>query len=228
MTLPSKQDLQKAWEDLQKIYEKYLLKHNVSIPRAKKYNENAKAVWLATLWYYKKEVHKDVISEVVRRDMENAATDQQVRHLKRDGWDIGNKPGVHCLNPYEPSAEFATMDRQRRMRLEANNFDDLKEVFGYRCASCGAEEGKANPRYGNDIVKLQQGHIDPAGAGNDMDNIIPQCQFCNRAYKDDFTFDKKGRVRAVASYQPVRRARENVQKTILKKLIEKFGGKTDG
>lgn len=193
------------------------------MPRADRYNETAKAVWLAVLWHYKnQEVHKNTVSEITRRDIENIAADQQVRHLKRDGWDIGNKPGLHKLNPYEPSAEFVTMDRQRRGRLDANNFEDLKKLFGYTCASCGAEEGKTNIRYGNDIVQLQQGHKDPAGPGNDMDNIIPQCQFCNRAYKDDFTFDEKGRVRAVASYRPVSRARESVQKKILEWLTKKF------
>lgn len=224
MTLPTSKELQDAWEELQEIHKKYLLEYDVAIPRASRYNETAKAVWLAVLWHYKEDVHKDKISEVVRRDMKNVATDQQVRHLKRDGWDIGNKPGIHCLNPYKPSAEFATMDRQRRMRLEASNFEDLKKAFGYRCASCGAKEGKTNPRYGNDIVQLQQGHKDPAGSGNKMDNIIPQCQFCNRAYRDDFTFDEKGRVRAVANHQPVSRARESVQRKILEWLTQKFKG----
>lgn len=36
-----------------------------------------------------------------------------------------------------------------------------------------------------------------------LDNLIPQCQICNQAYQDDFVFDIKGRVVAVASVKPV-------------------------
>ena len=48
---------------------------------------------------------------------------------------------------------------------------------------------KASPRYGEDIVQLQQGHKDPSKSATDKDNIIPQYQFCNRVYCGDFTLD---------------------------------------
>ena len=63
-------------------------------------------------------------------------------------------------------------------------------------------------------VKLQQGHQDPFEDGNDINNIIPQCNFCNRTYKNNFVFDKKGRVIAVANIEPVKKARISVQKRI--------------
>ena len=47
-----------------------------------------------------------------------------------------------------------------------------------------------------------------------MSNVIPQCQYCNRSYRNDFTFDEKGRVRAVASVAPVKRATKAVQEKI--------------
>ena len=109
------------------------------------------------------------------------------------------------------------------MRLNAGTFDDIKRSFGYRCATCGAREGGPDPRYGEGHVQIQQGHQDPNGAGDDPDNIIPQCQFCNRSYKSDFVFDDKGRVRAVASAQPVRRASRSVQLKVLTWLKQNFG-----
>ena len=101
--------------------------------------------------------------------------------------------GSHALNPYKVSPEFETDKRRRQGTLSAKNFDELKEVFGNQCATCGAKEGETNPRYGDDIVELQRGHKDPDKPMT-LDNIIPQCQFCNRAYRRDYVFDDKGRV----------------------------------
>lgn len=219
MSLPSAEKLQEAWENLQKIHKRYLDMHGVIIPDAVRYSENNKAAWLAILWYYQdQEVDKNKISRIVMRDIEDAGADQQVRHLKRDGWDIGKKRGVHCLNPYRPSHEFEIASAQRRARLEAGDFDDIKKAFGYCCATCGANEGRPDPRYGGENVILQSGHMDPSKPGNDKMNIIPQCQFCNRTYKADYVFDEKGRVHAVADVPPVRRASRPVQQKIFEWL----------
>lgn len=214
--MPTQEELQTAWVDLQAIHKEYLAVHGVSIPRVDDYRENNKAVWLAVLWHYKdKEVHKDEISAIVRRDIKGSAADQQVRHLKRDGWDIGRKPGQHKLNPYNPSEEFLTTSARKRMRLSGGGFDSIKKAFGGRCATCGAREGQPDPRYGGGAVRLQQGHRDPHQPGDDPANIIPQCQFCNQSYKSDFVFDEKGRAYAVASTRPVSRASASVQQSIL-------------
>jgi len=202
----------------------YLAVHEVAIPQVENYAEHTKAVWLAVLWHYRdREVHKDEISAIVRRDIDGAAADQQVRHLKRDGWDIGPSPGRHRLNPYEPSQEFLNVNARKRMQLSGGDFDAIKQAFGGRCATCGAREGQPDPRYGRATVQLQQGHRDPHQAGDDPENIIPQCQFCNRSYKNDFVFDDKGRTRAVASVGPVQRASRTVQRRILDWLKRKFG-----
>lgn len=55
-----------------------------------------------------------------------------------------------------------------------------------------------------------------------MKNIIPQCQFCNRAYKNDFVFDAKGRVVSVCSLAPVKKARAEVQASIYEWLKKKY------
>lgn len=213
--LPSVVDLQVAWEDIQHIHKEYLSAHGVKLPQAKHYARTSKALWLAVLHHHSgQEVHKNDIEAVVRRDMPHLAGDQQIRHLKRDGWDIGEKIGIHKLNPYHPSPEFQTTTRQKQARLDATSFDDIKKAFGYCCATCGAREGQPNPRYGKTPVKLQQGHKDPAAAGDDIGNIIPQCQFCNRSYRGDFVFDDKGRVVSVNSIRPIKKARLHVQQAI--------------
>ena len=221
--LPSRAKLQKAWEDLQEIHREYLEAHGVKIPRAKKYTDKAKSVWLAYLFLNSdRDVDKNEISSVVRRDMPGRAPDQQVRHLKRDGWDIGAKPGVHRLNPYKPSLDLLTSDVRRRATLNSRDFNDLRKTYGYRCATCGAREGRPDPRYGEAKVALQRGRMDPRKRGDKTKNVIPQCQFCNRAYKSDYVFDEKGRVRAVASVQPVKRASASVQKEILDWLVSQL------
>lgn len=222
MPLPNPEELQTAWTDLQAIHKEYLAVHGVRIPQTDHYAQNNKAAWLAMLWHNKtREIHKDEIAAIVRRDIPDAAADQQIRHLKRDGWNIGTRPGWHKLNPYSPSPEFLNTHARKRMRLGADSFDAIKQAFGARCATCGAREGQPDPRYGQDTVDLQRGHRDPHGEGDDPDNIIPQCQFCNRSYKSDFVFDDKGRAYAVAGINPVRRADAPVQKRILDWLLSK-------
>ncbi len=160
-------------------------------------------------------VHKDTISDITRSHLPELGRDQQVRHLKRDGWNLESPArGMHCIaDPYKADAGFARELRRRQSLLLAGGFADIKKAFGYKCATCGAREGEPDPRYSSSAVQLQQGHRDPAKP-LDSKNTIPQCQFCNRAYKDDFTFDQKGRVRAVASVAPVRRASKDVQSKI--------------
>jgi len=208
MTIPTEQQLKEAWAEVCELHREYLQVHEVGLPK----EDSNQAIWLATLRHYHPEsVHKDRISEIVRRQRPDAATDQQVRHLSRKGWKLVTlKPGEHKIDWHHPSSDFANQQARRRGRLQAEDFSDLKKVFGNRCATCGATEGRPDPRYGDEAVQLQQGHQDPSGS-SDLGNIIPQCQFCNRAYKDDFVFDAKGRVRAIASVEPVKRASLEVQ-----------------
>ncbi len=219
--LPSPHELQEAWEDLRNIHTRHLAHHGVKLPNATKYHETGKSIQLAVLHYYKGEtVDKNLISEICQRDAPYLAADQQVRHLKRDGWHLTGR-GSHSLNVREVSPELKTNQARRQGTLNAKDFEDLKDVFGRCCATCGAEEGKTNPRYGDDIVELQRGHKDPDKPIT-LDNIIPQCQFCNRAYRRDFVFDDKGRVSHIADVRPVSKASKTVQKKVWEWLKTKF------
>ncbi len=219
-SLPTRAALEQAYDDIARIHRTHLAQHGVRLPDKNSY----KWVWLAMLHYYEGEsVHKNRISDAVRSIYPEAARDQQVRHLKRDGWNIEGARGYHSLsNPYQPSADFVNERARRQGRLSAETFDDLKTSFGNRCATCGAVEGEPDPRYGADLAQLQQGHQDPDADSASFSNIIPQCQFCNRTYLRDFVFDDRGRVRAVADTGPVRRARLSVQRKIWDYLRHKF------
>ena len=209
---------------MKEIHKEYLAKHGVLIPNKQNYDSTAKSIWLAVLYHFKEQpVHKDYISDVCQRDKPNLGRDQQVRHLKRDGWSLSNDgKGNHTLIPYEPSLEFINDKARRDSQLNARSFKELKTAYGNRCATCGASKRKPDNRYGRDKVALQQGHRDPEKPSSDKNNIIPQCQFCNRAYKGDFTFDDKGRVSAVADIAPVKRASDKVKYKIFSWLQDFF------
>lgn len=218
MNIPTRAQLQKAHEQARKIWQRHLRQHGVSEPPGLAV---AKGIWIATLMhafdYHREEwLHKDFIAEVTTSLLPDLGRDQQVRHLKRDGWNVeslGNRGKHRITDPYQPHPSYINEQRRRASQITAQDFEELKEKTGYQCLTCGAIEGEPSPRYGEGIVKLQQGHRDPEQAPT-MDNIIPQCQYCNRGYRDYFTFDEKGRVRAVASIEPVAQASLRVQQKI--------------
>ena len=70
------------------------------------------------------------------------------------------------------------------------------------------------------VEVLEKGHMNPnkvLKAGN----IIPQCRWCNKTARGDFTFDEQGRPRAVANERPIRRADDEVIDKIEKWMREK-------
>ena len=223
MNLPTPEELQQAWEDLRRIHAQHLASHGVKIPKVEQYSKQGRSIQLAVLYYYKdKGANKNLISQVCQRDAPHLAADQQIRHLKRLGWHLTTpRRGHHCLNPYNVSPEFETDKIRSEGMISAKEFEDVKDVYGRKCATCGAKEGQSNPRYGEDLVELQRGHRDPAKPP-EIGNIIPQCQFCNRAYRRDYVFDEKGRVSAIADVRPVRNASEAVQKKVWEWLKDKF------
>ena len=227
----SSADIDKYSSEVESIWKGHLRRFDVKLPEVGTLRRIMLAILLAVRDRFgsKEWIHKDDISELIRRENPEAGRDQQVRHLKRDGWNLETKrPGFHRItDPYRPSSEWDS-DSVRRNTLSKGDFEAIKKAYNLRCATCGAIEGEPDPRYGSgDKVQLQQGHMDPEkplGSGN----VIPQCQFCNRAYRNFFTFDDKGRVRAVASEEPVKKASVPVQKRIHKWLMEKFSLAAEG
>lgn len=202
------------------VWQRHLSSFEVPLPQ----RGTASRVWLCILmllfdrftglW-----IHKDDVSELTQRVLPEVGQDQQVRHLKEKGWPVeGDNRGNHRIrDPFRPSALWETK-RNRKQAMKSGDFDDLVRAFGNRCATCGALAGEPDRRYGSDnVVRLQQGHRDPE-LPLSGENCIPQCQHCNRGYRDDFVFDEKGRVHAVAGVRPVRRASATVRRKILEFL----------
>lgn len=176
-------------------------------------------------------VHKDVVSEFVRKYKPNAALDQQVRHLGTQLlWYVLNKgakvpdkdervpSGYNYLVSIEtPNPKAIVLALKRSGRLAARSFEDLKLVYGGRCATCGIEEGKKDTR--NElIVSLQQGHMNPRKPLT-LENTIPQCQYCNQQYLDYFCFNEYGRVVAVNNPYILLKSPRDIQDEMIEVLL---------
>jgi hypothetical protein len=219
----SPEEIEKWWSILETEYNTHLRQYSVKLPK----KGSSGALHLIFLKKHEgKLVHKDTISTFVNSVNPNAGKDQQVRHLSAKGWYILNKgdkliredktvqSGFHMLVTTEsPKPNFLWRAYKRAGRVSAQNFEQLKVVYDFRCATCGSLEGKPHFLDQNQRTKLQQGHMDPHKQLT-LDNSIPQCQICNQAYKDDFVFNIKGRIIAVASAGPVLRAEEKVRAEI--------------
>lgn len=176
-------------------------------------------------------LHKDTIAAFVRGIVPTAGNDQQIRHLgSQAGWNVLNARdkipneeavvpiGYHVLLSSEsPKVSFFYKALKRLGRLAARDFTQLKAAYDFRCASCGSVEGKPHLAEPSVRTQLQQGHKNPRRPLS-LDNTVPQCQLCNQVYQDDFVFDDKGRVVAVASVRPVQKADPDVQQEIRQAL----------
>lgn len=144
---------------------------------------------------------QDVEKEVFSERNETPKDLQDLRHLsKQNGFNIlqGGQRYQNCLLKrgeyvfvgFESPNEFWSFKRRDTSNLD---WEPLKKEYDYKCATCGAEEGKPH-RYTKKIVVLEKGHMNPQ---NEMtnDNIIPQCNDCQTFYKDRVVFDKLGRVK---------------------------------
>lgn len=99
----------------------------------------------------------------------------------------------------------------------------MKERYGYRCVTCGSKEGKPNIHWPNTITRLQKAHLDPSNpliAGN----IIPQCEKCNRADRNNWVYDERGRVIKLANPNVIKRSDKKVRWRVYKILYEEFEG----
>ncbi len=233
----SNYEIDKIYNSLENEYDIYIKQYNVKLPK----KNSMKALWLIYLRKYIGQlVHKDTISEFVQSLKPTAGKDQQVRHLASDGWYVLNKgdkipnqdkkitSGYHVLFTVEnPKPNFLHKALKRAGRISAQNFEQLKVIYDFRCATCGSIENKPHILEPVQITSLQQGHMDPH-IKLTLDNTIPQYQLCNQIYQDNYVFNKKGRIIAVTSTKPVKKAHENVKKEIKNMLNEIYNSKNQG
>lgn len=224
------EEIKKDYEEIKKYHQQYLKPYDISLPAFK----TNVAYQLIYLYHFQgKAVYKDVISAFVTEHNPKASGDQQVRHLgAQKGYcvfynnDTYNgqtvKKKYYCLFTLEkPHPSWIAKQEARTIAVTTDDFTQLKENYNYRCATCGAEEGKIHP-YTKQIVKLQKGHCDP-NLPLKEGNIIPQCQYCNQnVYKDDFVFTLTGRPKCINNPSYILRSSESVQQKMYQILKAKY------
>lgn len=223
----SNEEIANLWGEIKDKWENNLQNEGINLPK----EGSAKMYQLVYLYKYRgKLVHKDVISDFVKEHIPTAGKDQQVRHLgPQNGFYVLNKgeeiladetvpSGFHILiNLNTPSPSWQSAAKKRLSQLNASSFDEIKKLFNFRCATCGAKEGEAH-RVTKKIVHLQQGHINP-NKELSLDNTIPQCEYCNQnIYKDDFVFTRDGYPNKINNPKYVLRSDKSVRKEMLEIL----------
>lgn len=222
---------EKAYSDINVLWLKNLKKSGIKMPD----KNTAAAAQLVYLYLNMgKIVAKDDIADFVQKYIKNAKKDQQVRHLgSQKGWNVLNKgqytpdnrkipSGYHCLvNLDEPLAGWVENNQRRNLNLNPNEFNKIKEIYDYCCATCGCKEGSRHRKFKNEIVELQKGHMDPSKP-LDKGNIIPQCQICNRSYLDKWIFDENGYIHALNKPEIIKKSPLKTRKAVYLILKEEF------
>ena len=243
----SEDEIKRIYEMIRKYHDKYLKQHGVKLPsltdKQGNYTKDALVlVYLAQGYPNTRKVSKGELTQFIRRYDEEVRDVQQARHLAaQKGWFIvsgerGNrlegevlKRGEYKLvSLEEPYPGFrrhrAEGAEEAEEEISEEEWEELKKKYGNRCATCGSEEGKPHLHWPNVITKLQKAHMDPYKSLV-RGNVIPQCQECNRAYKNNWVYDEKGRVIALANPEVIKRSNIKVKLGVYKILYEEFGGK---
>lgn len=190
----------KSWEELREAYHSSSLPlKGVRLPQP----ETQKAQTLLYLYQnLGRTVTKSEAEQAICQRMNIPTKDiQSLRHLsKQDGFNILQggasfegytlKRGEYMLVDLESTNPYWKASRRDESDLD---FDSLKKKFKHRCATCGEKEASAH-RLTGELVKLEKGHMDPTMAMTD-DNIVPQCGYCNKMYKNNFVFGATGFVK---------------------------------
>ncbi len=219
------EEIEQTWRLIQEYYERYLSEQGVkriSLRKGSQYTKDALVlVYLAQGYPNTRWVSKEELTSFIRLYYPQTPDVQQARHLgPQKGYYVlstrrGNHVGEFSEELRGESAyKLETLERshpnyhpERRSVSGGDEFDFIKERYGRRCATCGSLEGERNFRYPNSITQLQKGHRNPRKPLQG-DNIIPQCQFCNRADRNYWVYDERGRVVGVASAKVVIRSIE--------------------
>lgn len=228
-------DAYATYQQLAKIHDDVLGKKGVILPKFYSTNSeqgrsiNFKALQL--IYVYKHIgtlVSKEAVADYVKSIEPTASGDQQVRHLKDQGWDIRTSGkskgefngkrvpnGYYVLASVDHCSESFLLNKAKRMgRIEAKDWTEMKAAYKNHCACCGEESSN-----------LEQGHKDPSLALL-LENSIPMCGTCNNWASNNFVFNDRGRVVKLASSKIVMDSDQNVQLAIFYALREKFEGKS--
>lgn len=216
-------------------YEKYLkqygVKHINLQDKNSSYTKDALVlVYLAKDYPNTQAISKQELTDFIRKFYPEVNDVQQARHLsKQKGYniisgtrgDINEKIPASYYKLIDLKSPYPSFKPNRRLGVEASNFEELKKQYDYKCATCGSVEGSPHNIRKNEITSLQEGHMNPAKPLI-LGNIIPQCQVCNRPNRDRWIYDKTGRVIEIADSDDGKRVVEKYFKRTNKSTKEYF------
>jgi len=207
-----------------------LKSHGVKLCKFNKKSPTKNSLVLLWIYFCSKQNYKtnqEQLQNLIKEYRLNAGEVSGIqRGLYGQGWEIySGKRGNDINNDYDlKTSEYfidITKPNERfsieRRDTKGLDWEAIKKIYDYRCATCGSKEGE---KIFNDNRKcvLQMGHMDPAGS-MDSSNIIPQCQRCNEQYQNKWVFDKKGRVIGIGSADAIdKHTSDKIKKDILNKL----------
>jgi len=230
-------ELEEQYKIISYYHDNYLKEQGVLLPRLKigeNYTKDALTLIYLSLGYpTTKVVSKKELTEFIRFYYPEVNDVQQARHLgaqkgfyvlsgSRGDTSIENlAPGTYKLKTLENV--YPKFKNQHRM-ITKYDFEKIKEMYDYRCATCGSKEGEPNLNWPSSITKLQEAHMDP-NKPLTVDNVIPQCEQCNRGNRNRWVYDNKGRVIGIGDPKVINLCDDEIQLSIYVILYEKFKGK---
>lgn len=130
---------------------------------------------------------------------------------------VGNK----IKRPKISEKQVACFSIEEQKKIEQYVLNHKKDkLFGIvLCLYTGLRIGELLALEWTDIVVLQQGHMDPRKPLT-LDNTIPQCQYCNQTYQEDFMFNEYGRVVAINNPHVVLKSPKCIQDEMIQILLE--------
>ena len=232
----SDEKIKEQYNLVKEYHEKYLKKYGVKMPSLSSkdgnFTMNALVLVYLSFGYPKtKIISKTELTNFIRNFYPEVNDVQQARHLgAQDGWWIiaGGRDNIvakvkrgsyHLYTLERPYPDF----KKGHRIIDTGDWGKLKEQYGYRCATCGSRDGEPHLHWSGTKTKLQKAHKDPNKplvAGN----IIPQCQKCNRADRNRWVYDEKGRVIKLADASFVRNFDRNIRIKTYRILYEEFKG----
>lgn len=232
----NKKSIENTYKTIRQFHKKFLKQYGVKLPNLYdskgKFTKDALVlVYLAYNYPNTQKVSKEVLTKFIRSYYPNTNDVQQARHLgAQAGWWIvaGGRDNI-VLDIERGSYQLYTLEQpypgfKKGHRIaETDNWEDIKEEYDYRCATCGSEEDKPHLHWPATKTILQKAHMDPNKplvAGN----IIPQCQKCNRGDRNRWVYDTKGRVIRLANPQVIKSCDREVRKKVYNILYDEFGG----
>jgi len=144
-----------------------------------------------SLEYLFKNLNRWVSKEDIIKGIKYNGYDLQApRHLSSSGWYIeqdyrGNYKLITVKKPFP-----AWIPDKRTTDITSISWKELKQRYNNECATCGSKEGSPH-RHTNKKTKLEKGHKDPT-LNLTIKNTIPQCNYCNKRFKDIYKFDNYG------------------------------------